>query len=138
MRASKAEGPLLNFKCIVDPCKVTRVGVHQFETSDMGQQTANTRSQIGNNRQRKTPSFVATETLQLNHYYLMSRADTDAKINGSDVAGTGRDQRAVSINTKAVLIEANPVRDDSAMLFLARHGIHTIQDFRNAFQDQHA
>ena len=122
-RARHATGDLLNFKCIVDPCDVTQVSTHKFETRKMGNASANTLGQISPNKQRHQANFVTTQGLQLNHYYLMSRAETAAKISNSDVAGVSRAKREIAIMRKAALIEGDSVDDSAAAVFLARHGL---------------
>lgn len=131
-RAQVAAGPLLNFKCIVDPCDVTQVSTHKFQTASQGDHSSNTLGQRERNAQR-TGAFVTREVVQLNHYYLMSKAETAAKIAGPAVSGTSQDQRAAAIMRKAAIIEEAPVTDTAAVDFLARHGIATSQELRNRF-----
>jgi hypothetical protein len=122
-RANAMTGPLLNFKCIVDPCAVTQVSTHKFETADMGAHTANTRGETAWVKARTTKGFVTDEVLQLNHYYLKSRIEMNAKIAGSAVSGVAQSQREAAIREKAALIETNPITDTAAVEFLQRHGI---------------
>ncbi len=133
MRADQASGPLLNFKCIVDPCDVTEVSTHKFRTISMGGNSANAMGKIASKAGRATADFVTTEVLQLNHYYLMSRADTTSKIARGALSGTKRAQRAAEVRTKAALIELNPIEDDAATDFLARHGITSGEALRDLF-----
>jgi hypothetical protein len=69
-----------NFKCIVDPCEVTEVSVHQFRTRHYGELTVNDAGQRTPRRGRKAPSFYSNQYLQLNHYYSKSRDEMARKI----------------------------------------------------------
>ncbi|MBO9401477.1 glycosyltransferase family 92 protein [Shimia sp. R9_3] len=133
-RAAEQSGPLLNFKCIIDPTNVTKVSVHKFETASMGKQTVNTLGQSASNKTRKSSAFVTNEVLQLNHYYLLSRQETDDKINRGAVSGVSNDTRAKSLREKQILIEANPITDNSALEFLSRHGVKHANDFADKFR----
>lgn len=133
-RAADQSGPLLNFKCIIDPCDVTKVSVHKFETAAMSKHTVNTLGQSATNKTRKSAAFVTTDVLQLNHYYLLSREETDHKINRGAVSGVSNDTRAKSLREKQTLIEANPITDNSALEFLSRHGIKNANDFADKFR----
>ena len=133
MRAAQASGPLLNFKCIVDPCDVTQVSTHKFRTSTMGGNSANAVGKVASRAGRMAADFVTTEVLQLNHYYLMSRADTAAKIARGALSGTKQVKRAAAVRTKAELIELNPIKDNAATDFLARHGITSGDGLRDLY-----
>lgn len=131
-RAPTSAGPLLNFKCIVDPCDVTMVNPHRFETARERDRTSNTSGLITTNRARQG-AFVSHDVIQLNHYYLMSKQEMDAKISGSAISGAEKNQRREAILRKARLIEENPVQDAAAAAFLARHGIFDSDDLRSRF-----
>ncbi|MEJ8561184.1 glycosyltransferase family 92 protein [Yoonia sp. GPGPB17] len=131
-RAAAATGPLLNFKCIVDPCNVTQVSTHKFHTASDGNMSANTLGFKAPNTKR-SDAFVTQDVIQLNHYYLMSEAEMQAKLSGPAVSGSARDQRAAAIMRKAALIEKAPVQDTSAVDFLARHGIESSSELRSRF-----
>ncbi len=131
MAAQNQLGPLLNFKCIVDPCTVTQVSTHKFRTKKLNNQTQNTQGKIVSNKAR-TGSFVTNEHIQLNHYYLRSKSEMLTKMAGSAVSGTHPDQRKNAIETKAQLIEQDPLRDQSALLFLERVGVTSVEDFHKA------
>ena len=131
-RAREAAGPLLNFKCIVDPCEVSQVSTHKFRTRQDGDLTRNTLGQTARNSQR-TGSFVTTEVIQLNHYYLMSRHDMLLKLRGPAVSGVGQAQRSAAIQKKAELIESHPVEDLRAITFLNRRGIVDTNSLRNHY-----
>ena len=131
-RAPHATGPLLNFKCIVDPCDVIQVSTHKFQTATHGNISSNTLGQTAPNTGR-SGDFVTQEVIQLNHYYLMSREQMNAKLEGPAVSGSAKDQRAAAVLRKAALIEEAPVTDTAAVDFLARHGIATTKDLRTRF-----
>ncbi|MCK0096448.1 glycosyltransferase family 92 protein [Yoonia sp. F2084L] len=131
-RAPEAVGPLLNFKCIVDPCDVTQVSTHKFHTRSQGDVSSNTLGQTAPNA-RRTGSFVTQQAIQLNHYYLMSEEEMQAKISGPAVSGSAQKQRAAAVLRKAALIEENPITDTAAIDFLARHGITNTQALRARF-----
>ena len=132
-RAAHAKGPLLNFKCIVDPCDVTQVSTHKFHTATHGDQSSNTSGQMASNRQR-SGAYVTQDLIQLNHYYLMSEAEMHAKISGPAVSGTAQAQRAAAVLRKAELIEKAPVTDTAAADFLKRHGIENSAALRDHFR----
>lgn len=131
-RAPVSEGPLLNYKCIVDPCEVTSVNPHRFETRAEKNRTSNARGDVTTNKQRSS-GFVCHDVIQLNHYYLLSKQEMLAKISGTAISGTAREQRKEAVLRKAKLIEANPVLDSSAVTFLARHGVHDTAALRSTF-----
>ncbi len=131
-RAAQATGPLLNFKCIVDPCDVTQVSTHKFQTASLGNSSSNTLGHTAPNTAR-SGAFVTQEVIQLNHYYLMSRQQMQAKLDGPAVSGSAKDQRAAAVLRKAALIEEAPVTDTVAIDFLARHGITTSDQLRAQF-----
>ena len=132
-RALSADGPLLNFKCIVDPCDVTQVSTHKFHTATHGDQSSNTLGQMASNKAR-SGAFVTHDVIQLNHYYLMSEDEMQAKIAGPAVSGSAQTQRAAAVMRKAALIEKAPVTDTAAADFLKRHGIETTDALRRYFQ----
>ena len=134
MKARQASSALLNFKCIVDPCDVTQVSTHKFETRKMGSNSANSVGKIASNKQRNASVFVTTERLQLNHYYLMSKAETESKIANGAVSGVSREQREVAIRHKAAIIEDNPIEDTAAIDFLALHKLQTPDVFNKKFK----
>lgn len=131
-RAPISEGPLLNFKCIVDPCEVTMVNPHRFETRSQADRTSSTCGVIATNKQR-SGRFVCHDVIQLNHYYLMSEQEMQAKIAGTAISGADHQQRKEAILRKARLIEEQPIRDRAAAEFLARHGVMDTASLRKAF-----
>ncbi len=71
-RSGRQEGSLLNFKCIVDPCKVSQVSVHKFQTLDMGANSANDFGAVAHYKKRRSADFLSNRNIQLNHYYTRS------------------------------------------------------------------
>jgi hypothetical protein len=128
--AAHQTGKVLNFKCIVDPCDVTQVSTHKFETRTMGRKTANMQGATTWNKTRDAKSFVTNEGLQLNHYYLRSRAEMEQKMSGTAVSGTEQSKRKAAILEKAHQIETDPIIDTRAHTFLQRLNIQTDDDFR--------
>ena len=134
-RAEISAGPLLNFKCLLDPAEVVKVDVHRFETTSMGTKSANTLGKTTENKQRKTSAFATTELLQLNHYYLMSKQDTAEKLAKGAVSSTEVERRNKSVLEKQKLIEAQPREDTTALDFLKRRGVADAAEFKSLFRD---
>lgn len=109
----------MNFKCMVDPCHLTGVRVHQMEV-DHCAFTWNDRGEAFSLRQRHQPSFYSAEHLQLNHYYTRSAQELEDKISrGPNLrAKTGAYRRKVLRTVQQ--IEENVVSDHCAQQFLAR------------------
>lgn len=131
--ARDARAELLNFKCIVDPCTVTQVGVHKFLTDQMGNRTSNMLGKAVPYKRRNRSGFVTKEIVQLNHYFLKSRAETEEKIRAGSVSGIDPVRREARIRKMARLIEADTIEDNAAISFLARHGIGSSEEFRGRF-----
>lgn len=131
-RANHQTGALLNFKCIVDPCDVTQVSTHKFRTASMANNTVNMLGKVACNKARDRHDFTTNAGLQLNHYYLRSRAEMAAKISGPAVSGAENGKRKIAILKKAAQIEDQPLCDVSAKTFLQRRAIQTADDFRKA------
>ncbi len=82
------------FKCIVDPCHVTEVGVHSFAI-DGADRTANDRGEAVPLDRRRLPGFYSADHLQLNHYYARSEAELAAKVGrGPNLASKAPEYRA--------------------------------------------
>ena len=116
---NKARG-VMNFKCIVDPCHVTGIGVHAIQT-DGRFDTVNDRGEAALGG-RERPAFYAADHIQLNHYYARSEAELAEKIGrgvfpSTKISGHGRRVRQIVQN-----IEACEVEDLAAVQFLARVG----------------
>jgi len=114
--------PLLRFKCIVRPPRVSTVGIHRFRTVDMGDKSANTRNEVASNDARKQAEFFATENIQLNHYYALSRHDAETKMARGPVANASQSGYAARVQSKITEIERATTTDRTAIDYLARHG----------------
>ena len=107
------------FKCLVDPCHLTEVGVHSFAV-DGTTETANDRGELVPLARRGLPGFYSADHLQLNHYYSRSDAELAAKIGrGPNLASKGSEYRRKVLRTVAN-IERDQVEDRAALDFLAR------------------
>lgn len=77
----------VNFKCIVDPCEVVEVTIHQFKTRTFGDRTVNDAGYRTSRDGRKERAFYSNAFLQLNHYYSKSEDEMLAKMaRGSNYA----------------------------------------------------
>ena len=112
-----------NFKCIVDPCEVTEVSVHQFQTRAYGDLTANDAGKRFTRRERKSPEFCSNQFLQLNHYYTKSRQELMEKL----ARGWAYDSSATKYRDKVLSIvksiEEDMVEDRSMIDFIERYHI---------------
>ncbi|MBB4565932.1 glycosyltransferase family 92 protein [Rhizobium leucaenae] len=113
-----------NFKCIVDPCEVTEVTVHQFQTRGFGDLTANDAGKRFTRRARKSPDFYSNRFLQLNHYYTKSREELMAKLARGwsyDASPTKYRDKVLSIVKS---LEEDLVEDRAMIDFIARNRIN--------------
>jgi len=112
-----------NFKCIVDPCEVVEVSVHQFRTRQHGDRTVNDAGGQFSRSGRKSPAFYSNRFLQLNHYYSKSRAELQAKIS----RGWSYDAERMKYERKVLgvveAIEKDAVEDRAMIEFLAQQRI---------------
>lgn len=112
-----------NFKCIVNPCEVTEVSVHQFQTRAYGDLTANDAGKRFTRRERKSPEFYSNRFLQLNHYYTKSRQELMEKL----ARGWAYDSSATKYRDKVLSIvksiEEDMVEDRSMIDFIERYHI---------------
>ncbi len=107
------------FKCVVDPCHVTEVGVHSFEVDGV-YVTANDRGEEVPLSGRSRPAFYSSDHLQLNHYYARSRAELEEKVGrGPNLASKAPEYRRKVLRTVAN-IEREQVEDRAALDYLAR------------------
>jgi hypothetical protein len=112
-----------NFKCIVDPCAVVEVSVHQFKTLEFDDLTANDQGQRFSRRGRKEPEFYSSRFLQLNHYYSKSQEELRAKIDRGWSYAASRQKLEDKILTTVRNIEADMVEDRAMIDFIERNGI---------------
>lgn len=112
-----------NFKCIVDPCEVVEVSVHQFKTRQHGDLTVNDAGQKFTRSGRKSPGFYSNRFLQLNHYYSKSRAELQAKVNRGWAYDADRMKYERKVFGIVEAIETGAVEDRAMIDFLARQHI---------------
>jgi hypothetical protein len=117
----RAQNPMqsVNFKCIVDPCKLSGVRVHSMDTGSPAL-TWNDQGERFPLKGRKKPHFYAAEHLQLNHYYTRSAAELEQKINRGPNLDAKRHAYRRKVMRTVTQIEAHTVEDRRALNFLAR------------------
>lgn len=112
-----------NFKCIVDPCEVTEVSIHHFDTRKHGSDTCNDVGQVFSRKERKGEAFYTAENLQLNHYYTRSLEEFAQKIikgpGGPRVPGKYEHRLQTALES----IESEVVEDRHMIEFLDRNNI---------------
>ena len=112
----------LNFKCLVDPSRVTEVGVHGFGI-DGRDEGVNDAGQSAHHKDRIKPSFASRVRLQLNHYYTRSDAELQAKIGRGSNKDVQADKHIRRVMRIVTAIEADTIEDRTAIDFVARmHG----------------
>ncbi|NEY89623.1 glycosyltransferase family 92 protein [Tabrizicola oligotrophica] len=109
----------LNFKCLVDPSRVTEVGVHGFAI-DGREEGVNDAGQVAAHKDRVKPGFASRERLQLNHYYTRSDAELQAKIGRGSNKDVQADKHIRRVMRIVQAIEADTVEDRTAIDFVAR------------------
>ena len=117
------------FKCVVNPCKLSMVSLHEFRTIDMGTTTSNDKGQVEENSSRPSASgFVSSEFLQLNHYQSKSIEESHAKLNQT-LHGALIEERKHAVRTQSKKLSTNTVEDTAILDFLSRHGINNSQEY---------
>ena len=125
------------FKCIIDPTKLSMVSLHYCMTTDMESTTSNDKGQVEENSDRMLAAgFVSNEYLQLNHYRAKSIEETNAKLQRI-MHGWIAAERAFIINTYANAMNTNLVEDTTILDFLSRHGIDSSQDYNRYINGTH-
>lgn len=119
MKTVQATGHALNWKCIVDPCRVTGVRVHGMEV-DGKAEGVNDMGQFAAHKARSLPTFISNERLQLNHYYTRANADLQAKLAACLIASVPLKKHAKRVQRIVQEIEADEVEDRAALEFLDR------------------
>ena len=119
MRDVQSARHALNWKCIVDPCRVTGVRVHGMEI-DGRAEGVNDRGQPAAHKARGRADFYSNQRLQLNHYYTRSNADLQTKLAACLIASVELQQHARRVQRIVDEIEADEVEDRAALEFLAR------------------
>lgn len=109
----------VNFKCLVDPCKLRAVRVH---TMDTGRPflTWNDQGVPFRRTQRRQAKFYSAEHLQLNHYYTRSNEELIQKISRGPNLDAKRTAYERKVMRTVARIEASTVQDETAVNFLNR------------------
>ncbi|MFC5385566.1 glycosyltransferase family 92 protein [Aquamicrobium segne] len=137
MRAAKPIGTkknITNFKCIFNPCAVSEVSVHHFETQQYGSKTCNDAGKVFARKERINPAFYSADNLQLNHYYTKSLEEFEAKIRKGPVSpGThSMDEKRLQevlekrLRTALENIESDLVEDNQIVDFIDKNQIFNI------------
>lgn len=116
----RLETAVVSFKCIVDPTRVTRVGIHEFETADLGARSMNTLGELAENGARLSRSYITSQGIQLNHYFTRSRVEFQAKIDRGAANERSDELNRARVLRHAEAIERETVEDLRAIEFLAR------------------
>jgi hypothetical protein len=111
---------LRNFKCIVDPCKVSEVSVHHFSTVEHGELTCNDQGARFSRKGRKSPEFYSAEHIQLNHYYSKSHEELARKLSRGPASPASRSRYEMRVRSAVSSIESELVEDRSMVEFLDR------------------
>lgn len=119
---------VLNFKCLVNPSKVTKAYVHGFETH--GNTTIwNSIGQKFQYGQHRDASFSQSPALQLNHYYVKSDAQLREKTNKGSIGDStftaafkNRSDREAMLLRRLHEIERDTVEDRGIITFCERIG----------------
>jgi hypothetical protein len=119
-----------NFKCIVDPCEVVEVSIHQFKTREFGDLTVNDGGHRFTRRGRKSAAFYSNQFLQLNHYYSKSEEEVQAKIQRGSNFATSREKLEAKIRTTIANIEADEIEDHAMSEFVIHSAIELTVDDR--------
>jgi hypothetical protein len=131
LKARHQEGDLLNFKCIIDPSKVSQVSVHKFQTTDMREASVNTLGFLASCYKNRTARrFLTAGTIQLNHYYSRSLKELSDKLDKGAVSGSLRADREKAVRRKVMLIEKDVLSCGSAKDFLMARGINSTYKLR--------
>lgn len=123
---------VLNFKCLVNPSKVTKAYVHGFETggSKAIWNSVGEEFQFGDHR---SPTFHASHDLQLNHYYAKSDAQLEQKIGKGSIGDSiftkafknTADRRSL-LTRRVQEIERDTVEDKGILNFCERIAFDTM------------
>ncbi|TCQ08684.1 glycosyl transferase family 92 [Rhizobium sp. PP-F2F-G36] len=112
-----------NFKCIVDPTRVTGVSVHRFRTKEFGDRTSNDAGIVSSVRDRKAEAFYSAEYLQLNHYYLKSEEELSEKVARGWSFDDTTEKYIRKVAETARYIEHDVVEDRSMVAFIEQNNI---------------
>lgn len=109
----------LNFKCLVDPARVTTVGVHAFDIDNRAE-GVNDQGLKAAHDARTKQEFYSHARLQLNHYYTRSNSELQAKIQRGSNRKVREDRHIRRVLRIVTAIEQDTVLDQTATNFLTR------------------
>ncbi len=109
----------LNWKCIVDPARVTGVRVHGFDIDGVGA-GVNDIGQPARHKDRSNRAFYSRAAIQLNHYYTRSNAELQAKINRGSNKTVQAQKHLARVMRIVAEIETDMVEDSLARDLAAR------------------
>lgn len=126
MRSADPLSPLkhaTNFKCIIDPCEVVEVSVHQFRTREHDETSCNDAGQKATRDGRKAEKFYSNAFLQLNHYYSKSEEEFSAKLARGAIYALTRDHVTERMTTTLRNIQLHQIEDRAMVEFIERMGM---------------
>lgn len=130
-RGSDSLGPQehsTNFKCIVDPCEVVEVTIHQFRTKTHGDLTVNDAGYRTSRNGRKDRRFYSNAHLQLNHYYSKSEEEMLAKMARGSNYAVSAEKLEEKMRITLANIQRSEVEDRAMVDFIAENGIRLAKD----------
>lgn len=129
-RHQLTQGERVHTKCVMRVDKISTVGLHLFETTDMGQSTVNDRGERIGFGGALSEQDVTNDLIQLNHYRTKSieehRISKGYYMHGHDA----RERKQVLL-LEIDRLSKNTCEDNSALDFLNRHGITCAEEFQN-------
>lgn len=121
MKNPLASDHALNWKCIVDPSRVTAVRVHGLEI-DGAPISVNDAGLLAQHGDRKNRAFYSNAAIQLNHYYTRSNRDLQEKLSRGATMTVDQKRHLKRVMRIVDAIEADTVADTSVADYLARRG----------------
>ncbi|MBF2734963.1 MAG: glycosyltransferase family 92 protein [Betaproteobacteria bacterium AqS2] len=119
----------VHVKCVMRTDRIATVGLHLFETTDMGEATVNDRGKRISRGGELSGEDVTNELIQLNHYRTKSiaehRVSKSYYMHGHDA----RERKQVLAGEIDRLAQ-NTCEDGAALDFLSRHGISSAEQFQ--------
>lgn len=122
-------------KCILHPSKITTVGLHEFETSDMGQNTVDDSGRAFRIRRLFTKDNLSNNLIQLNHYATKSAEEHKISLERGHLHGISQINRRKRFYDKRNRLDRDTCQDNAASNFLKRHGISNATEFQ-AYMDK--
>ncbi|MBF2734967.1 MAG: hypothetical protein ISN26_02595, partial [Betaproteobacteria bacterium AqS2] len=122
-------------KCILQPAKITTVGLHEFETSDMGRNTADDSGRTFAIKRLFTKDSLSNSLIQLNHYATKSVEEHEKLFQRGHLHGISHLNRRKRFHDKRDRLNRDTCEDDAAPAFLKRRGIASPEQFQ-AYMDE--